>query len=91
VVYMGVVDTKIEQMMPEVLFRAIVSSLAGRRISRTRLYELRSELNQGDLSDEEFTPGYARTVAYYAKLRTARRPPQIARTMTIKFCKEHQL
>lgn len=85
---MGAVDAKIEQMMPETLFRAIVSSLAGRRISRTRLYELRQELSLGD---EEFTPNYARALAYYSKLRTARRSPEVARQMTINFCEEHNL
>ena len=87
-VCMGAVDAKIEQMMPETLFRAIVSSLVGRRSSRTRLFELRQELG---MSDEEFTPNYARVLAYYSKLRTARKTPEVAKKMTIQFCKEHQL
>lgn len=85
---MGVVDAKVENLMSERLFRSLVCSLVGRRISRTWLWELRQELAMGD---EEFTDAYARIVAYYAKLRAANRTPAAARRLTIQFCKENDL
>jgi len=88
VVCMGAVDVKVESLMSERMFRATVCSIIGRRISRTWLWELRQEMSMGD---EEFTPTYARIVAYYAKLRSANRTPSTAKRMTIEFCKENNL
>lgn len=87
-VCMGAIDAKVESLMSERMFRATVCSIAGRRISRTWLWELRQEMAMGD---EEFTPTYARIVAYYAKLRATKRTPEAAKRMTIQFCKENEL
>jgi hypothetical protein len=88
VVCMGAVDAKVESLMSERMFRSTVGGIIGRRISRTWLWELRREIEMGD---EEFTPTYARIIAYYAKLRSTNRTPSTARRMTIEFCKENDL
>lgn len=81
-------DAQIEALMREPHFRSLVSSLVGREVSRSRLYELRKELA---LKHEAFTANYARVLAYYAKLRNSKRDPQSARQLTIQFAKDHNL
>jgi hypothetical protein len=81
-------DSQINALMTEHHFRSLVSSLASRQVSRSRLYELRKELA---LKHEAFTPQYARVLAYYAQLRGSRRTKESARQLTIQFAKDHNL
>jgi hypothetical protein len=81
-------DSQINALMTEHHFRSLVSSLAGRQVSRSGLYNLRKELA---LKNESFTPEYARVLAYYAQLRSSRRTKESARQLTIHFAKENGL
>ena len=77
-----------EAVMTEAQFRAQVGAICGRRISRTRFWELRDELGIGT---EDFTIKGARAMAYYSQLRRRRVPPEQAKQQTISFIRSNNL
>lgn len=82
------VAIQMEARLTEREFRSLVCGVCGYSISRSRLFELRWELG---IDSDAFTPEGARVMAYYAKLRRRRVPPDKAKEQTIQFAKENGL
>lgn len=77
-----------EAVMTEAQFRATVAAIRGRRIGRTRFWELRDELG---ITSDDFTVSGARAMAYYSNLRRRRIPPDLAKQRTLVFIRSNNL
>lgn len=77
-----------ETVLTETQFRALVGAIQGRRIGRTRFWELREELG---IQPNDFTEGGARALAYYSQLRRRRISPSQAKEQTLIFIRRNNL